>query len=86
MRLTIREDNAQLEQTTLPQGLLLPWDTTLPGLQIENALRIAHRFCVETKWMVSSPGLSLLPEAHHAEGGHVGCFALREFGIASGGG
>ena len=65
VRLTIREDNAQLEQTTLPQGLLLAWYATLPDLQIKHAcLRIPLGLCVETERVITSPLLSLLLEAH----------------------
>lgn len=65
MRLTIGEDNTQLEQSTLPQGLLLSWYATLPDLQIKDAsLGIALGLCVETERMITSPLLPLLLEAH----------------------
>lgn len=57
--LTFGENNAQLEESSLPQGLLLTRDTTLPGLEIENALTISLWLCVESEWMVSTPLLSL---------------------------
>jgi hypothetical protein len=65
VRLTIRENNAQLEQSTLPQGLLLAGYATLPDLQIKDAsLGVPLGLCVETERVITSPLLSLLLEAH----------------------
>jgi hypothetical protein len=65
VRLTIREDNTQLEQSTLPQSLLLAWYATLPDLQIKDTcLRVSLGFCVEAEGVITSPLLPLLLEAH----------------------
>lgn len=60
--LTIWENDAQLEQTSFPQCLVFARDTTLPVLQVEYALRVALRFCVEPERVVSAP---LLPESRY---------------------
>jgi hypothetical protein len=82
VRLTIREDNAQLKQSALPKSLLLAWYATLPDLQVKYTLRIALGLCVETEGMITSPLLPLLLEAHLTQC-HVGCFAQCEVGIAT---
>lgn len=65
VQFTIGEDNTQLEQSSLPQGLLLAWYATLPYLQIKHtSLRITLGLCVETEGMITSPLLPLLLEAH----------------------
>ena len=65
VQFTIGEDNTQLEQSSLPQGLLLAWYATFPYLQIKHtSLRITLGLCVETEGMITSPLLPLLLEAH----------------------
>jgi len=62
--LTIRESQGELEQSSLPQGLFLARNTTLPRLQIEaSPARRTNGLCVETEGMVSSPLLALLLES-----------------------
>lgn len=65
--LTFGENDAQLEKSSLPQSLLLAWDTALPCLEIENALTISLWLCVEAEWVVSTPLLAFLLETVLAE-------------------
>ena len=65
--LTIGKDNAQLEQTALPQSLFLAGNATLPNLQIKDSLSIPLRFRVEAKWMITSPLFSLLLKSVHTQ-------------------
>ena len=53
--LTIRKYDAQFEQSALPKSLLLAWNTTLPDLEIQNALVVAYGFRVEPERMVTAP-------------------------------
>ncbi len=57
--LTIRKQNIQLEQPTLPQCLVLAGHPTLPFLQVQNSLRCADGFCEETEWVIATPLLPL---------------------------
>lgn len=58
MRFTIWEDDAELEETPLPEGLVLAWDSALPDLEVEDALGVALWLGVESKWVVTAPLLS----------------------------
>jgi len=55
---TIGERHGHLEQTTLPNGLLLAGDAAFPDLQIENTLGVLLGSRIEPKGMVFPP---LLP-------------------------
>ena len=56
--LTIREDQLQLQHTTLPQRILLSRDGALPSLEVQSSLRSAQGLCDEAERMVTAP---LLP-------------------------
>lgn len=56
--LTIREDQLQLQHTTLPKSILLSRDSALPALQVQSSLRSALGLCDEAEGMVTAP---LLP-------------------------
>ena len=53
--LTIGEYDAEFEQSTLPKSLLLAWNTTLPDLEIQDALVVTYRFRIEPKRMITAP-------------------------------
>lgn len=56
--LTIREDQLQLQHTTLPQRILLSRYGALPALEVQSSLRSAQGLCDEAEGMVTAP---LLP-------------------------
>lgn len=56
---TVRELHSQFELATFPNGLLLAWNTTLPVLEIQDAVAVARRSRVEPKWVIAPPELSV---------------------------
>lgn len=55
---TIREKDLELEETALPQSLVLAWYAAFPLLQIECALGCLCGLCDKPKRMVLPPLLS----------------------------
>jgi hypothetical protein len=55
---TVRKDNLELEETALPDCLVLARHSTIPLLDIHHARGVAHGFGKEAKGMIASP---LLP-------------------------
>lgn len=55
---TIRKYDAELEEAALPECFILAWYSTLPVLQVENALSVALRFCVKSERVIAPPLLA----------------------------
>lgn len=56
--LTIRENQVNLEKSTFPESVSLPWNSTFPVLQIQATLRGTFRLCDKAKWVIATPLLS----------------------------
>lgn len=56
--LTIRESDRQLEQASLPHGLVFASNAALPVLQVKDALFGARGLRIEAKGMIPSPLLA----------------------------
>lgn len=57
--LTIGEDHVQLEDTSIPQGILLSGHSALPALQVQSALRSLLGLCDKAEGVVTSPLLAV---------------------------
>lgn len=55
MRRTVWECHLQLEQATLPNGLVFAWYRAFPLLQIEGTLKVLGRSCDESEWVAAAP-------------------------------
>jgi len=53
--LTVRKYNAQLEQSTFPDRLLLARHAAFPHLEVEYALLVLDRFGEEAEGMIFAP-------------------------------
>lgn len=57
--LTIWEDHVQLENTAIPQGILLSGHGTLPALQVQSALRSLLGLCDKAEGVITAPLLAV---------------------------
>lgn len=58
-RLTVGESDIEFEHPSLPDRILLSGDSTLPFLQVQDALSVAVGFRIEAERVVTTPLLSV---------------------------
>ena len=71
-RVFLREDQSELEESALPDGLVAAWNAHLPSLEVDDAIRASDRFGEEAERVVLAPLLALFGETSSADSRHGG--------------